>query len=401
MRAREVFDLIVSGAIKPEAEVAVDVGFPPLKATLKFKAGDIHELMIDPKTVSEVVRRCYLQRRILHESLSDGSRDDCIASAREIVEELRSVQAGLSGAGRNAALVELLANWEDVSVEAQQRLQGSAQLIDILLAYRVKSLPTIEALIAMLPPDARTRRNAEEKIKETWAEIFQATEVGRPSPPWIKASSPPAAEKARIQNPEVDGSKRFVPGPWTRDAHEVFDFSGHQDFSGGHDYSKEPAAKNVAKELIARFGTAKEAPPREQVAALLNKGFRLGELGRREEAIAVYDDLLTRFGTDTEALTDAMIRERVARTLLNKGITLGQLGRRENAIAVYDDLLTRFGFDTEAPIRELVSLADLHKMHTLDDSERIEYFDNKEIERSRKLAKELIARFGVDSRTNK
>jgi len=34
--------------------------------------------------------------------------------------------------------------------------------------------------------------------------------------------------------------------------------------------------------------------------ALRNKGIALGALGRSEEAIAVYDDLLARFGTATE-----------------------------------------------------------------------------------------------------
>jgi hypothetical protein len=99
---------------------------------------------------------------------------------------------------------------------------------------------------------------------------------------------------------------------------------------------------------------ATEAPPREQVAlALFNRGFHLGELGRRKEAIAVYNDLLIRFGTATEA----PIREHVAVALHNKGVCLGELGRREEAIAVYDDLLARFGTDTAPALREQVAWA--------------------------------------------
>jgi tetratricopeptide (TPR) repeat protein len=69
-----------------------------------------------------------------------------------------------------------------------------------------------------------------------------------------------------------------------------------------------------------------------QARALFNKGATLGALGRSEDEIAVYDDLLARFGTATEL----PLRERVANTLINKGLTLGGLGRSEDAIAVYD-----------------------------------------------------------------
>lgn len=99
------------------------------------------------------------------------------------MEELRSVQGGLSGADRN--LVELLANWEDNSVEAQQKLQGSARLIDVLQEYRSKSLPIVAALVAMLPPDDRTRRNAEEKIKET-RRTLPSPDLARISDAWFE-----------------------------------------------------------------------------------------------------------------------------------------------------------------------------------------------------------------------
>ena len=54
---------------------------------------------------------------------------------------------------------------------------------------------------------------------------------------------------------------------------------------------------------------------REQVAkAMVNKAVRLGELGRGTEEIAVYDDVIARFGTAKEPA----LRERAARALLNK-----------------------------------------------------------------------------------
>ncbi len=43
--------------------------------------------------------------------------------------------------------------------------------------------------------------------------------------------------------------------------------------------------------------------------------------------------------------------------LFNKGFTLGTLGRSEEEIAVYDDLLARFGTATELPLRQQVAKA--------------------------------------------
>ena len=51
------------------------------------------------------------------------------------------------------------------------------------------------------------------------------------------------------------------------------------------------------------------------------------------------------------------LREQVAKALFSKGFRLGDLGRSEEEIATYDDLLARFGAATELPLRELVAKA--------------------------------------------
>jgi len=51
------------------------------------------------------------------------------------------------------------------------------------------------------------------------------------------------------------------------------------------------------------------------------------------------------------------LREPVARVLVNKGVTLGQLGRSEDAIAVYDDVIARFGADEDPALRAIVERA--------------------------------------------
>ncbi|MEN6630517.1 MAG: tetratricopeptide repeat protein, partial [Sulfuricella sp.] len=80
---------------------------------------------------------------------------------------------------------------------------------------------------------------------------------------------------------------------------------------------------------------------------------RLGHLDRGEEAIAVYDEVVKRYGDTPEAA----LREEVAIALRNKGVRLCQLDRGEEAIAVYDEVVKRYGDAPEAALREEVAIA--------------------------------------------
>jgi hypothetical protein len=69
--------------------------------------------------------------------------------------------------------------------------------------------------------------------------------------------------------------------------------------------------------VFVRFGAASELALREQVAqALVNKGATLGELGRGEDAIAVYDDVIARFGADEDPALKAIVRKAKERCAL-------------------------------------------------------------------------------------
>jgi tetratricopeptide (TPR) repeat protein len=125
----------------------------------------------------------------------------------------------------------------------------------------------------------------------------------------------------------------------------------------------------VYDEVIRRFGNAEELPFREEVArALVNKGITLRSLGRGEDEITVYDEVIRRFG-DAEELP---LREQVARALVNKGAALGGLGRGEDAIAVFDEVIRRFGDAEGLPLREQVARALVNKgvaLRSLDRGE--------------------------------
>ena len=97
--------------------------------------------------------------------------------------------------------------------------------------------------------------------------------------------------------------------------------------------------------------------------ALVNKGIELGQLGRRDEAVAVYDDVVARFG----AASELALRERVARALVYKGANLGALGRRKEAIATYDEVTVRFDASDVSSRRDFVQDALWQKGNILFD----------------------------------
>ena len=96
----------------------------------------------------------------------------------------------------------------------------------------------------------------------------------------------------------------------------------------------------ACEDVIAAFADALEPALRERVAgALFNKAIAFGDLGRLEEAIDAYEDVVARF---SGAAGDRRLRDRVAKALFNKGVTLGELGRLDEAVAAYEDLVGRF-----------------------------------------------------------
>ena len=114
----------------------------------------------------------------------------------------------------------------------------------------------------------------------------------------------------------------------------------------------------IYDEIVSRFGDAEELELRVTVArALVNKGFRLSELGRTDDESAIYDEIVSRFG-DAE---DLELRVQVARSLFNKGLRFGGLDRAEDEIAVYDEVVSRFGEAEEPELRVRVARALVNK----------------------------------------
>ena len=80
-------------------------------------------------------------------------------------------------------------------------------------------------------------------------------------------------------------------------------------------------------------------------------------MGNVEEAIAVYNEVIARFGSATEV----EVRKYVAEAMVNQGEVLESLGGKEEAIEVYDEIIRRFGEARDPALREQVGRALLKK----------------------------------------
>ena len=118
-------------------------------------------------------------------------------------------------------------------------------------------------------------------------------------------------------------------------------------------------AIETCEEIVARFGSSDLPSVIERVAeARLNKGAILAELGRMEDAIRVFDDIVKYSARHNgSGNTDDLW----AAALTNKGLALANLGRAEEAVEAFDEVVARFGRSDLPDILEKVSRAAFNK----------------------------------------
>jgi tetratricopeptide (TPR) repeat protein len=123
----------------------------------------------------------------------------------------------------------------------------------------------------------------------------------------------------------------------------------------------------IFDDLVARYGNHDMAVIQERVcAALYNKGIDLGKLDRSEDAISAYNEVLARFG----AIQNPSLLVTIVSALYNKGVRLGKLNRSEEAIAVYDEVVMRFGGAEGDVLQERVAKALFNKGVRLGEQKR-------------------------------
>ena len=115
---------------------------------------------------------------------------------------------------------------------------------------------------------------------------------------------------------------------------------------------------------LAEGGSGYSAADGHPISAreLFENGLALAEGGHVEEALAVWKDLVRRFG-GSDAADD---RNQVSLALVNMGTALRRLNRSEEALAVWDDAARRFGGNRGPAIPHAVATALVSKafLHT-------------------------------------
>ena len=107
-----------------------------------------------------------------------------------------------------------------------------------------------------------------------------------------------------------------------------------------------------SRTTTARSPCSGRAGPRSSASAaaqaLAHKAWALKQLGRVDEAVETYEQLVERFGDDEHPA----LRRLVASALLSSGIALEQQGRYARAVAAYEDVFARFRADPDPEVRD-------------------------------------------------
>ena len=118
----------------------------------------------------------------------------------------------------------------------------------------------------------------------------------------------------------------------------------------------------IFDEVVRRFGKSEAPALIETVAkALTNKGGTLGALNRLEEALVASDEVVRRVG---ESEAPALLAP-VAGALANKGFALSKLNRSEEALATFGEMVRRVGESEEPALAVPVANAIVNKGVTL------------------------------------
>ena len=115
------------------------------------------------------------------------------------------------------------------------------------------------------------------------------------------------------------------------------------------------AAIAVFDDIVQRFGRDRDPNIRNIIGStLLRKSEALRLVGDDKGTVVVYDEIAERFGKDDAPVSRVL----VATALFRKGLALGKLeGASPAAIAAYDEVTRRFASDTHPNVRKIVGQA--------------------------------------------
>jgi tetratricopeptide (TPR) repeat protein len=126
------------------------------------------------------------------------------------------------------------------------------------------------------------------------------------------------------------------------------------------------AAVAVYDDIVRRFGRDKDPNIHNIVGGtLLKKSEALRLTGDDQGTVAVYDEIVERFGNDNAQVSRVL----VATALFRKGLTLGrQEGTSSAAIATFDEIIRRFASDTHPNVRKIVGQANTARQRLIAET---------------------------------
>jgi tetratricopeptide (TPR) repeat protein len=156
---------------------------------------------------------------------------------------------------------------------------------------------------------------------------------------------------------------------WQAATHGVTDEQAMSVGTSAYNYGR----RDVALQAFEAARTSSQA----NIAARAghNAGVVLGELDRRPEQLAVYNDVLARFSASPEA----PVQKAIALVLYNRGVTLDALGQTEAAIKTYDILNARFSLRPTNDVLEAIVKGQFNKANILaetDPASAIKVYDH-------------------------
>jgi tetratricopeptide (TPR) repeat protein len=114
-------------------------------------------------------------------------------------------------------------------------------------------------------------------------------------------------------------------------------------------------AMNLCADLVKQI--AATVMPVPVAGALFTIADTMSTMGRQDEALPLYDDVVKRFGGSN----DQALRPVVAGALFSKSMLLRFKGRTAEALATYDEIIKRFGEASEPHLRNVAAMAKQSK----------------------------------------
>ena len=144
----------------------------------------------------------------------------------------------------------------------------------------------------------------------------------------------------------------------------------------------------VYDEVVRQFGKSDVPTLLDRVAqAFIHKGAILGELNRPEETLVACDEVICRFG---ESRKPTLLDE-IAIALVLKGVSLWKLNRPQEALLTSHEVMSRFGQSERPTLLEQIAMSLIVKGCALRDLERME--------EALDTWDEVVRRFGVNEGT--